>query len=316
MAMAFPTRLPCLVCQTTADWIETQTLQSRVNCGRCGIYDISRRDTDDWRSASEFATNNAVALLSNALRELQGKVSPPLLTIEFAKKILREREPSYPAEVCDKLVRHLGGKLRGTISTFTSEPVLTLVAKLGLARADDLWEIVQHLTSQGLVEHEGQDPDVYELRLTILGWSRFQSLLRSAEASHFAFFGRKFDNPELDRVFERCLRPAVLATGYELRTVTQSVGLIDSVIENEIRNCRFLVADLSDANDGAYWEAGFAEGLGKPVFYVCKNGVKTHFDTNHRFTVFWDLANLDAAAKDLTSRIRNALLGDAIQTDP
>ena len=40
---------------------------------------------------------------------------------------------------------------------------------------------------------------------------------------------------------------------------------VDAVIEHEIRACRFLIADLSDDNAGAYWEAGFAEGLGKPV---------------------------------------------------
>ena len=54
---------------------------------------------------------------------------------------------------------------------------------------------------------------------------------------------------------------------------------------------------------GAYWEAGFAEGLGKPVIYICraKEGdaeKKTHFDANHRHTVRWDLSTLDETAKN------------------
>ena len=92
------------------------------------------------------------------------------------------------------------------------------------------------------------------------------------------------------------------------------------IIEAEIRRCRFLIADLSDDNAGAYWEAGFAEGLGKPVIYVCRakeGGVekRTHFDANHRHTVRWDLSTLDETAKRLKAVIRNTLLGDAKQDD-
>jgi len=38
----------------------------------------------------------------------------------------------------------------------------------------------------------------------------------------------------------------------------------------EIRSAKFLVADLTDENRGAYWEAGFGEGLGKKVYYTCE----------------------------------------------
>jgi nucleoside 2-deoxyribosyltransferase len=103
--------------------------------------------------------------------------------------------------------------------------------------------------------------------------------------------------------------------------VTQRAGLIDAVIEDEIRRCRFVIADLSDKNDGAYWEAGLAEGLGKPVIYICRardaQGVEitTHFDANHRQTIRWDLAYLDQTATQLKAVIRNTLLGEANQSD-
>src|SRR5262249_34645758 len=140
---------------------------------------------------------------------------------------------------------------------------------------------------------------------------------RAHVASRYAFFARKFDNPELDRVFDECLRPAVAATGYELRPVTPRADLIDAVIEDEIRRCRFLIADLSDDNGGAYWEAGLAQGLGKPVIYVCRDGVRTHFDTDHRQTVRWGGSySLDQTATKLKAVIRNTLLGDATQDDP
>lgn len=49
----------------------------------------------------------------------------------------------------------------------------------------------------------------------------------------------------------QCLRPAVKQTGYDLQTATQKAGSIDAIIEDEIRRCRFLIADLSDENAGA-----------------------------------------------------------------
>ena len=69
----------------------------------------------------------------------------------------------------------------------------------------------------------------------------------------------------------------------------------------EIRTSRFLIADLTHENPGAYWEAGYAEGLGKPVIYTCEkkkfeNQVKTHFDTNHHLTLQWDSNETDRDA--------------------
>ena len=151
--------------------------------------------------------------------------------------------------------------------------------------------------------------------LTASGWERVEELKRAHVASRYAFFARKFANNDLDAVYENCLVQAVSDTGYELRTVTQKAGHIDAIIEDEIRRCRFLVADLTDANAGAYWEAGLAEGLGKPVIYICRDRVQTHFDTDHRHTVRWDSAKLDETAKRLKAVIRNTLFSDADEDD-
>jgi hypothetical protein len=56
---------------------------------------------------------------------------------------------------------------------------------------------------------------------------------------------------------------------------------------------------------GAYWEAGFAEGLGKPVIYTCSHEAfadphrRPHFDTNYHLTVIWSIAELPKAAGQL-----------------
>jgi nucleoside 2-deoxyribosyltransferase len=62
-----------------------------------------------------------------------------------------------------------------------------------------------------------------------------------------------------------------------------TAGVIDNIMRAQIRDAAFILADLTDANPGAYWEAGFAEGLGKPVIYLCESAkfedARTHFDT-------------------------------------
>jgi hypothetical protein len=64
---------------------------------------------------------------------------------------------------------------------------------------------------------------------------------------------------------------------------------------------RFVLSDVTHGKHGAYWEAGYAEGLRPPVRYTCEKNKwkksKTHFDTNHLVTVIWDLNDLDTAGR-------------------
>jgi nucleoside 2-deoxyribosyltransferase len=128
-----------------------------------------------------------------------------------------------------------------------------------------------------------------------------------------AFMAMKFENPELTKIFEDHFKEAVRATGFKLKRLDEDpkAGSIDERLRVEIRRSVFLVADLTDGNQGAYWEAGFAEGLGKPVIYTCQKRffkeVQTHFDTNHLQTVFWDENEPNKAAEELKATIRNTL---------
>jgi hypothetical protein len=154
--------------------------------------------------------------------------------------------------------------------------------------------------------------------LTLAGWARHSALSRTASESRRAFMTMKFGDPELNDVFARCFRPAVASAGFELRTVLdgQPAGQIDDQMRVGIRASRFALADLTYGSHGAYWEAGFAEGLGRPVIYTCRKAdwevQKTHFDTNHLVTVVWDPANLADAARRLTATVRATLPAEAL----
>ena len=67
-----------------------------------------------------------------------------------------------------------------------------------------------------------------------------------------------------------------------------------------------MIADLTNENRGAYWEAGYAEGLGKPVIYTRDKAAKdsSHFDTNHHLHIRWDEGDLEQAMDRLKATIR------------
>ena len=183
--------------------------------------------------------------------------------------------------------------------------------------------VVDRLKAKKLIEQQTAmpaDDGSMPYRLTFDGWARFDELRRQVINSRIAFMAMKFGSDELDRAFN-ALIDAVGQTGFELRRLDQKpqAGLIDLRMRVEIRSAKFLVADLTDENRGAYWEAGFAEGLGKKVYYTCEaskfNRVKTHFDTEHMLTVKWNPSDMVPALDELKSAIRNDFPADAIQQD-
>jgi nucleoside 2-deoxyribosyltransferase len=316
---------PCTVCFGVANILKKEfNVGTIVDCARCGDFEVGFETARQLELPYQNLKKRALA--SHIIRKTQAPNKRSRLTLEFFESLGNHLLPT-PAEAMDNLVIWFAEQADGRPG---ARPTLTytdpaLLGKIGVVASDDIEWIVTNLATQALLEggraSSADGPGVFRGGLTARGWDKFEELKRAYSSSNYAFFARQFSNADLDHVFDECLRKSVQETGYELRMVTQRAGLVDAVIEDEIRRCRFLIADLSDDNAGAYWEAGFAEGLGKPVIYICRankadgSPMTTHFDANHRHTVKWDLASLDKTAIQLKAVIRNTLLGDAKQTD-
>lgn len=136
-----------------------------------------------------------------------------------------------------------------------------------------------------------------------------------------AFMAMPFRDEEVTAMVDDVFKPAVEETGFQLKRLDDEApaGNIDNRMRVEIRLCKFLIADLTNENRGAYWEAGYAEGLGKPVIYTCSEAYfdehGTHFDANHQHTIVWDPENPGKAAEDLKSTIRATLPFEAKMQD-
>lgn len=121
-----------------------------------------------------------------------------------------------------------------------------------------------------------------------------------------AFIAIKFgDNSE--RIDSIC--KAITEAGFEPRIMNrmETNNWIMPEIFYQIENSRFVVADFSLPCDGAYYEAGYAAALKKPVIHLFdkreeRDDNKLHFDIAQKSTIFYD--DYDDLKQRLISRIK------------
>ena len=158
---------------------------------------------------------------------------------------------------------------------------------------------------------------ISSINLTLDGWEQYEEEQRGTFEGNYGFIAMQFNEPELDAFVRNVVKPTVKeTTGCELEDLrdVSRAGLIDNIMVTKIRDAKFIIADLTHNNHGAYWEAGFAEGLGKPVIYICnkekfENGSGTHFDTNHYTTVLWSQNDVESFCRELSATLRRSLDG-------
>jgi hypothetical protein len=317
----------CRVCKTSLAEDGEKSREDRafpgvnIQCPRCGDYaliggalNLIAREIDKERHRR--------AITSHAIRRMQrAGASPPQLFEDDIRAVWRETRLPTPQQQCDLFILLLG-RLQPSWSEPVSIEVPEVDAETGAALtpagqpSGSQW-IAAQLMNEELVDC--QPPVVGKVRpsLTFKGWRIYEELQRQSSDSRTAFMAMKFGRPRADTMFRDHFIPAVEATGFKLQRLDTrpKAGLIDARMEVDIRTSRFLIADLTHGNRGAYWEAGFAHGLGKPVFYSCEEGyfrrVSTHFDTNHHYTVLWNTTAPERAVEDLKAVIRATLPAEA-----
>ena len=155
---------------------------------------------------------------------------------------------------------------------------------------------------------------INDITLALDGWERYEAGKRGDFKGKYGFIAMQFGDSGLDDFVRDVVKPAVKnGTGYDLvdmRDVPRA-GIIDDIMRVQIRDSAFVIADLTHDNRGAYWEAGYAEGLGKPVIYICEKtkfeDASTHFDTNHCTTVPWSRSDPDGFRRELIATLRRSL---------
>ena len=236
------------------------------------------------------------------------------------------RQPTR-AEQAENAIRFVGDRVSAQGETLREMPD-EFRAVVGATNYDGgLWLLAQ-LQKKGLVDigsASGEFRDHYDKRgqvytkvlrsitLTLDGWQEYERAKRGVFAGNYGFVALQFNDPELDELLATTKAAVLEHMGYDLidmRDVEQA-GVIDNIMRLKIADSAFVLADLTHANPGAYWEAGYAEGLGKPVVYICKKAVfdnaGTHFDTNHCTTIPWSSDDPGGFCRRLIATLRRSL---------
>ena len=263
---------------------------------------------------------DARAKISHSLRRSQESNQEPVFNSHTIQEIVKRPLPR-PSEQADILVRRLAEESKGPGENVDVNE-MTHGGIVGVKSASGFSMILEHLVGSKLIIQTSKlMGGTYKVALSFAGWEQYERLRTSRRLYHRAFMAMQFGDADLNRVLEEAFKPAAEQAAFKLFKLDEipRAGLIDDRLRVEIQSSDFLIADLTHDNLGAYWEAGYAEGLGKPVIYTYEKlrfaQRKTHFDTNHHLTVLWDLEHLQEAAEMLKATIRATLPHIARQQD-
>jgi len=280
-------------------------------CTHCGQFGMTRQAVYVLRARLDVSQPRADAAEAFAytVRRMQMAQEWPLVDSDIAERIINTAKLPTVQEQADNLIRWLGETYphsgeQAEVSFESEGPVM------GVNSADGFHFVLAGLIDAGLIKASQMVHGQAVVVLTFAGWRRFQELKIGASSGRKAFMAMQYGDPVLDRIVDESFRAAVRETGFELFRLDDEpkAGLLDDRMRVEIKSARFMIAELTHGNRGAYWEAGYADGLGKPVIYTCEESAwgerKTHFDTNHHLHVLWNANDIAAAMSRLKATIR------------
>ena len=140
------------------------------------------------------------------------------------------------------------------------------------------------------------DNDGFEnYTFTAKGWQKIQELQENNLISPQGFIAMWFDS-SMTTAKQKIIQ-AITDCKYNAMIIDDKEhnNQIVPEILYEIRKSKFIIADLTGQRNGVYYEAGYAQALGKQVILTCRNisandesnGLKPHFDVSQKNTIFW-----------------------------
>lgn len=139
------------------------------------------------------------------------------------------------------------------------------------------------------------------------GLDELDRLSLEENQSNYGFVAMSFADGTED--IRSAIKQAIINAGFEPDIADEGITRSDQTIPDKIfasiRRARFCIADFTNNSNGVYFEAGFALGLGIPVFYTCDKkdfNEKAHFDIKQLQQILYETpAELE---KELEAKIK------------
>jgi len=173
---------------------------------------------------------------------------------------------------------------------------------IGYAKnCDEISNMIYALIEMGwFKKHSSNGQLLINFSITPEGLKRAESLITTNIDSKKVFVAMGFYT-DLRDAHENAICPACKACGFDafLINETEHNDDINYRIISEIKSSKFVIADLTYNNLGAYFEAGYAQGRGLAVIRTCKKewfdgkdekgeSNHLHFDVSHYNFILWD----------------------------
>ena len=139
------------------------------------------------------------------------------------------------------------------------------------------------------------------LSITPKGYQLIDQLQRDTGKGRDVLVAMKFGDDTLN--LREAIKMGIRDAGYNpiLIDEVEHNELITPELLSHIKNSKFVVVDLTHENNGAYFEEGYAMGLGKPVIQLCNKNTKLHFDIAQKNTIMWETES------DIPLRLKNRI---------
>lgn len=285
-------QMPCPICKLDAKNVRVWDYGERTSlqCARCGKFTITETAAamaksrqlgpklSAWIRERSESGAEVPEINSNTLNEVEAAL-PSYRVSEKQLLLLRafERRTLFPGKVID-------------INEQFDYPLAWAACE------EEFRYLLRSLIERGLVYRTDgpsdlNDSSIFMLEITSSGWSFLDEHARPAVISDQVFVAMSF-SVELKSAWENAISPALVKAQYRPYRVDAEphIDRIDTKIITEIKNSRFLVADVTQQRPGVYFEAGYALGLGLPVFWCVRSDdhENVHFDTRQYNHIIWE----------------------------
>jgi len=164
---------------------------------------------------------------------------------------------------------------------------------------------LEFLVGLGYLGPASDPPILWRIRFE--GWRKIDELSKHQMEIKQGFIA--IDYGEEAKPILETFRTAIYDSGYKPQVIGEKEhnGQIIPEMFFEIERSKFIVVDVTFQNNGAYYEAGYAQALGKEVIVCCSEEVfndekrKPHFDIAQKAIIKWK--NLDDLKICLKRRI-------------
>lgn len=298
----------CPICHISSD-IENRVDLYSIHCPKCGFYQISGTAYATFGSftakqqanISGWIREHQSFLFSSDDKDKLSRLNTPSIG-EKAKKLLIQLSYNFPIAGQEfqypKFMLSNINEFLASSNDSLKQGAFKFLEYLGVSWSINEKELY-FIFKKYLIEEMNFLSGHPNYIITPKGWAYLDTIRNTNINNAIVFIASKYEN-EINKYLDNFVVSALEELGYKPKLMRSHphTNIIDNEMISLIKQSKFIIVDLTKNSLGAYYEAGYAQGFGLEVIFICeksfrenKNNEKSkgvHFDTNHYPISDWE----------------------------